>query len=164
MVTNWYRYITIEPWSGGLYVPYVFWSSFFGSIGCTDFGCFWQTSLCTNFGQQFFSGPRYVVNSYCLLSENLKQTYSRHASYRGFLLTFRPGQLLYIQPWVNFINILHKHFLYESKLSSFSLVILGFVIFWCQNIGKKVARKMLMKLGQFHQHFLRAFFLQTSFF
>ncbi len=45
-----------------------FWSSFFwqlwlvGSAGCTVFGCLWQTSLCGNFGQQFFSGPRYIVN------------------------------------------------------------------------------------------------------
>ncbi len=55
-----------------------FWSLFFwqhwpvGCAGCTDLGCFWQTSLCTNFGQQFFRGPRYVVNSYCLLADELK--------------------------------------------------------------------------------------------
>jgi len=45
-----------------------------------------------------------------------------------------------------FINILHKRFSYQSKLSSFSLIMFGFEILWCQNIGKKVARKMLMKL------------------
>jgi len=33
-----------------------------GCAGYTVFGCFWQTSLCWNFGQQFFSGPRYIVN------------------------------------------------------------------------------------------------------
>ena len=50
-----------------LHLPYVFLKFVFwqhlpvGSAGCTDFGCFWQTSLCTNFGQQFFSGPRYIV-------------------------------------------------------------------------------------------------------
>jgi hypothetical protein len=32
-------------------------------------------------------------------------------------------------PGVNFINTLHAHFLYESKLSSFYLVTFGFVIF-----------------------------------
>jgi len=31
-------------------------------------------------------------------------------------------------------------------LSSFSLVTFGFEIFWRQNIGKKVAHKMLMKV------------------
>ncbi len=36
-------------------------------------------------------------------------------------------------------------FLYKRKLSSFSLVTFGFVIFWHQNICKKT-RKMLMKL------------------
>ncbi len=56
-----------------------FWSSFFwqlwqvGCAGCTVFGCLWQTSLCWNFGQQFFRGPRYVVNAYCLLSDELQK-------------------------------------------------------------------------------------------
>jgi len=49
-------------------------------------------------------------------------------------------------PGVNFINIFCAHSLYESELSSFSLITFGFAIFWCQNIGKKVARKMLIKL------------------
>ena len=44
------------------------------------------------------------------------------------------------------MNILRAHFSYESKLNSFSLVTFGFVIFWRQNIGKKVVYKMLMKL------------------
>jgi len=43
-----------------------------GCAGCTVFGCFWQTNLCTNFGQQFFSGPRYLVNPYCLLLDKLR--------------------------------------------------------------------------------------------
>ncbi len=47
---------------------------------------------------------------------------------------------------VNFINILCAHFLHESQLSSFSLITFGFAIFWHQNISKKFARKMLMKL------------------
>ncbi len=47
---------------------------------------------------------------------------------------------------VNFINILWARFLYKSKLRSFSLITLGFEIFWHQNIGKKCACKMLMKL------------------
>ncbi len=49
-------------------------------------------------------------------------------------------------PGVNFINILRMHLLYESKLSSFSLVSLGFVIFGRKNIGAKGSWKMLMKL------------------
>ncbi len=44
------------------------------------------------------------------------------------------------------INILRVHFLYESKWSSFSLIMFGFAIFWRQNICEKVALKMLMKL------------------
>jgi len=35
-------------------LKFVFWQHWpVGCAGCTDFGCFWQTSLCTNFGQQF---------------------------------------------------------------------------------------------------------------
>jgi hypothetical protein len=49
-------------------------------------------------------------------------------------------------PGVNFINIFWDRFLYESELSSVSLITFGFEIFWCQNIGKKVPSKMLMKL------------------
>jgi len=51
-----------------------------------------------------------------------------------------------VSPGVNFIHILCTSFMYESKLSSFSLITFGFAIFWCQKIGKKVAHKMLMKL------------------
>jgi hypothetical protein len=47
---------------------------------------------------------------------------------------------------VDFIYILHSRFLFESKLSSFSLVTFGFVIFWHKNISTKCALKMLMKL------------------
>jgi len=49
---------------------------------------------------------------------------------------------------VNFINLLRTHFLYESKLSSFSLITFGFAIFWHQTFGEKVAPKMLMQLTQ----------------
>jgi hypothetical protein len=62
---------------------------------------------------------------------------------------------------VNFINILHTCFLYKSKLISFSLITLGFAIFWRQNIGEKVTHKMLMKLTpgvNFIKHFMQAFF------
>jgi len=47
---------------------------------------------------------------------------------------------------VNFINIWRSRFSYESKLSSFSQVTFGFVIFWCQNIGAQCKHKMLMEL------------------
>jgi len=49
-------------------------------------------------------------------------------------------------PGVNFINILRAYFLYESKLSSFSLVTFGFVIFGAKISYEKRACKMLMKL------------------
>jgi len=54
-------------------------------------------------------------------------------------------------PRVNFINVLLKHFLYESKLSSFSLVTFGFVIFGAKILYQKCARKILMKLMQVEQ-------------
>jgi len=40
-----------------------------------------------------------------------------------------------------------EFFLYASKLRSFSLLVFGLVIFGHQNIGKKFAHKMLMKLA-----------------
>ena len=53
-------------------LKFVFWQLWpIGCAGCTVFGRFWQTKLCDNFGQQFFSRPRYVVNSYCLMSSKL---------------------------------------------------------------------------------------------
>ena len=47
---------------------------------------------------------------------------------------------------VDFINILHAHFLYESALRSFLELCSSFVHFWRKNIGAKCVRKMLMKL------------------
>jgi len=54
--------------------------------------------------------------------------------------------LMKLAAGVNFINILLETFLYQNVLCSFSLVSLGFVIFWCKNFGAKAARKMWMKL------------------
>jgi hypothetical protein len=71
----------------------------------------------------------------------------------GFEQTFvqktkkRPRKtLMKLTPGVNFIIILPAHLSHENKSSSFSLDSFGFVNFWHQNIGKKEARKMLMKL------------------
>ncbi len=50
------------------------------------------------------------------------------------------------QPGVDFINILHARFSYESKLSSFSLVTFNFAIFGAKILYEKYAFKMLMKL------------------
>ncbi len=61
------------------------------------------------------------------------------------LVTWKPG--------VNFINILHARFSYESKLSSFCLITFGFVIFCTKILYKKRTRKMLMKLTASHQSF-----------
>jgi len=49
----------------------------------------------------------------------------------------------------------HQHFTLESKLSSFSLISFGFAIFWSQNIGKKNAHKMLMKLTPYVRIIMR---------
>jgi hypothetical protein len=61
------------------YVPYVFLSSFFLAALASwlrrqhRFWLFLADKLGKKFGQQFFfSGPRYVVNPYCLLSDKLK--------------------------------------------------------------------------------------------
>jgi hypothetical protein len=47
---------------------------------------------------------------------------------------------------VNLINILRIRFSYKSKLSSFSLVMFGFVIFGAKILNKKRASKTLMQL------------------
>jgi len=47
---------------------------------------------------------------------------------------------------VNFVNILHACFSYESLCTAFFYLRFNFVIFWPQNIGKKAAHKTLMKL------------------
>jgi len=48
---------------------------------------------------------------------------------------------------VNFINILCVRFLFASKLSSFSLVTFGFVIFGTKILYEKWTHKTLMKLN-----------------
>ncbi len=53
-----------------------------GCAGCTDFGCFWQTNLVRHLGSNFFSGPRYLVNPYCLLSDKLKTNIQFHFDHR----------------------------------------------------------------------------------
>ncbi len=58
----------------------------------------------------------------------------------------KAAQLMKLTPWVNFINVLRPSFLYESKLSRFSLITFSFAIFRGNNICTKCARKMLMKL------------------
>ena len=64
-VQNWRH---SSDYDGSFVIPYVFLKFVFwqlwpvGCAGCTVFGCLWQTSLCWNFGQQFFRGPRYIVN------------------------------------------------------------------------------------------------------
>ncbi len=56
-----------------VFLKFVFWQHWpDGCAGCTYLGCFWQTTLVRNLGSNFFSGPRYVVNSYSLLSDKLK--------------------------------------------------------------------------------------------
>ncbi len=52
---------------------------------------------------------------------------------------------------VNFINILRVRFLYERELSSFSLIMLGFVIFGAKILYKKHVLEKLMKLTAGHR-------------
>jgi hypothetical protein len=65
------------------YVPYVFLKFVFwqlwpvGCAGCTDLGCFW---LGKKFGQQFFSGPRYIVN---FQLPAVGRTSKKHTVFRG---------------------------------------------------------------------------------
>jgi hypothetical protein len=49
---------------------------------------------------------------------------------------------------INFTNNLCTHFLCESKLSNFSLIMFCFVIFGTKILCKKCFRKMLMKLSE----------------
>ena len=56
---------------------------------------FWQTNLCESFGQQFFTRPRYVVNSSCLVSDKLQVNIkiveihiNSVPTYQGFWLNF----------------------------------------------------------------------------
>jgi len=46
-----------------------------------------------------------------------------------------------LTPGVIFHQHLSAHLLYESKLSSFSLITFGYLNFWHQNIGKKALVK-----------------------
>jgi len=55
--------------------------------------------------------------------------------------------LMKLKTWVNFVNILRMRFLYQSELSSVSLVTFWLWNFWQQNfVQKKHENKMLMKL------------------
>ncbi len=66
--------------------------------------------------------------------------YVQPLSYRSVLPSFSA------LTGVNFINILSAHFSYKSKLSSFSLVTFGFVIFGANFLQENHRRKTLMKL------------------
>ncbi len=52
----------------------------------------------------------------------------------------------WLTAWVDFINIFHAHFSYESKLHSFSLITVWLCKFWQKNIFAEAAHKILMKL------------------
>ena len=49
-----------------------------GCVGYSVFGLCWQVDLYDSFEQQFLSGPRYVVNSCCLMSDKRKQKTIRY--------------------------------------------------------------------------------------
>jgi len=56
--------------------------------------------------------------------------------------------LLFVREGVNFINVLHVHFLNESALLSFSLVMFWLWQKYKSTFVKKSTSKMLMKLSQ----------------
>jgi len=69
-----------------------------------------------------------------------------------------------LQPDVNFINILCKHFSHKSVFTAFLYSWFGFVIYCQKNIGAKAARKMLMKstAGVNFTNILQAAFCEKS--
>ncbi len=79
------------------------------------------------------------------ISRNIQPLVETIESSQGL---FRPkGPLTYVnEPGVNFINILHTRFLYESLFSSFSLVHFGFDESTKALSYEKCVRKTLMKL------------------
>ncbi len=80
---TWFKFYNTRRQFSLLYHMF-FWSLFFGSFGQFRFGLFLADELGKKFGQQFFfSGPRYVVNPYCLLSDELKT----NIQYRLFMIS-----------------------------------------------------------------------------
>jgi len=69
----------------------------------------------------------------------------------GFLKQIK--SILKHRSGVDFINILWALF-WGKQIEQFFLITFGFAIFWHQNISKKFARKMLMKLTQESKRFL----------
>ncbi len=68
---------------------------------------------------------------------------------------------------VNFINVLRASFLYEILAPKFTKLCFGFEFFWHQNISKKCAHKILMKLTPFevdftHMFMIRSFYMYKS--
>ncbi len=84
---------------------------------------------------------------------SLPRLKSRYLEWERIFLISSEKKLL---KWFNFLNAtsqliwsqFYQHFMlsYKCKLSSFSLVTIGFVIYWCQNSSVKYTSKMLMKL------------------
>ncbi len=79
-----------------------FWSLFFDSFGqlavqaAQVWVVFWQTNLVRNLGSNFFRGPRYVLNPYCLLSDELKTNirYITRLKYKVIFLRLPAYQFL----------------------------------------------------------------------
>ncbi len=87
-----------------VFLKFVFWQLWpVGCAGCTVFGCFWQTSLSWNFGQQFFSGPRYIVNTQL---PAVGQTSKKHTVCRNqsLLHTFARLQKILSKPFIHFFS------------------------------------------------------------
>jgi hypothetical protein len=58
-----------------------------------------------------------------------------------------PWHTLYLNPGVNFTNILCAAFAYVRCASSFFVPTFRFVLYWCKPTGAKAARGTLMKLS-----------------
>jgi len=68
----------------------------FGQLAEEFWAFFWQTNLCESFWQQFFTRPRYVVNSSCLVSDKLQVNIKIVEIHTQFS-TYLSGIL--IKPW-----------------------------------------------------------------
>ncbi len=54
--------------------------------------------------------------------------------------------LVKLRPGVNFTNVIHAAFMYESCECSFFVLTFLFVLYWCKTFSAKAGRRLLVKL------------------
>ena len=75
-LASWHRYLLF------IFLKFVFLQHWpVGCAGCSVLGQHWQTNLYDSFGQQFFSRPRYIVNSSCQALDELRMNIRYSALY-----------------------------------------------------------------------------------